>query len=144
MARLRPPVLDDYGLLAALRWYSKQFMERTGIVMEVRGEELDPRLPLQKETALFRIAQEALNNVAKHAKASQVTLTLESGERKGRLTIADDGIGFDPVAHHQLGSRPEWGIINLRERAVSIGGEFHIETAPGKGTKIIVEVPREH
>jgi len=144
MARLRPPVLDDYGLLAAVRWYDKQFIERTGIVMEVRGEELKPRLPLEKETALFRIVQEAINNVAKHAKASQVTLTLESGDEKCLLTIADDGIGFDPKTHHQPGRRPEWGIINMRERVEAIGGEFHIETAPGKGTKIIVEVPREH
>ena len=76
MARLRPPVLDDYGLVAALNWYGKQFMKRNGIptVLILRGEELAPRLPLETETALFRIAQEALNNVAKHAKASQVTL----------------------------------------------------------------------
>ena len=143
MARLRPPVLDDYGLLAALRWYSQQFKERTGIVMEVIGEELNPRLPLEKETALFRIVQEALNNVAKHAKASQVTLTLESGDGKGRLTIADDGIGFDPKTHHQPGREPEWGLINMRERAEAIEGKFDIEIAPGKGTKIIVEVPRK-
>jgi signal transduction histidine kinase len=88
-------------------------MERTGIVMEVRGEELNPRLPLEKETALFRIVQEAINNVAKHAKASQVTLTLESGDEKCRLIIVDDGIGFDSKTHHQPGREPEWGIIRV-------------------------------
>ncbi len=143
MARLRPPVLDDYGLVAALNWYANQFKERTGIAIAVRGEELAARLPLTVETALFRIAQEALNNAAKHAKASEITLTVEVLGERVRLDIVDNGVGFDPETHHQMGAKPEWGLINMRERAESFGGEFRIETAPGKGTKIVVEVPKQ-
>ena len=94
MARLRPPVLDDYGLVAALNWYSKQFKERTGIATAVKGEELADRLPLAVETALFRIAQEALNNVAKHAEADQVTLTVEGQDEGFRLVITGQRYGF--------------------------------------------------
>jgi PAS domain S-box-containing protein len=142
MARLRPPVLDDYGLFAALNWFGKQFEERTGIAVTLSGDELADRFPLKTETALFRITQEALTNITKHARASQVTLTLESRDDGLRLIIADNGMGFDPEVHHQPGTRPEWGLINMRERALSIGGQLQVETAPGKGTKIIVEVPR--
>ena len=145
MARLRPPVLDDYGLVAALNWYSGQFMKRNGLptVLILKGEELAPRLPLGTETAMFRIVQEALNNVAKYAKASQVTLVLENRDETVLLVIDDNGSGFDPVAHHENGAKPEWGLINMRERAESVGGQFKIETTSGKGTKIIVEVPRK-
>jgi two-component system, NarL family, sensor histidine kinase UhpB len=145
MARLRPPVLDDYGLVAALNWYSGQFMKRNGIptVLILKGEELAHRLPLGTETALFRIAQEALNNVAKHAKASQITLVFETRDESVLLVIDDNGRGFDLEVHHQNGAQPEWGLINMRERAHSIGGQFRIESTPGKGTKIIVEVPRK-
>ena len=85
MARLRPPVLDDYGLFAALNWFGKQFEERTGIAVTLSGDESADRFPLETETALFRITQEALNNITKHARASQVTLTLESRDDGLRL-----------------------------------------------------------
>jgi two-component system sensor histidine kinase UhpB len=144
MAELRPPVLDDYGVSAALHWYGKQFSERTGIPAVLKVEELKPRLPLPEETALFRIAQEALTNVAKYAQAKNVTVGLKEFDKVIYLTIADDGVGFDPTAHHQPGARPEWGLINMRERAQTVGGRLNIETAPGKGTRIMVEVPRKH
>ena len=144
MAELRPPVLDDYGVSATLHWYGKQFSERTGIPTVLKVEELKPRLPLPAETALFRIAQEALTNVAKHAQAKNVTVGLKEFDKVIYLTIADDGVGFDPTAHHQPGARPEWGLINMRERAQAIGGQLSVETASGKGTQIIVEVPRKH
>ncbi len=142
MAKLRPPVLDDYGIVAALNWYRNQFSDRTGIAVVLEGKDLNPRLPLTVETALFRIAQEALNNVAKHARATETSLTIEEEGGKVRLTIADNGVGFDPESHHRPGARPEWGLINIRERARFIGGQLRVETAPGKGTRIIVEVPR--
>ena len=143
MSELRPPVLDDYGLTAVLHWYAKQFSERTGITLAVHLEELSPRLPLQTETALFRIAQEALTNVCKYAQAKHVTLELEEIDGEVRLIIADDGVGFDPTAFRPE-ARPEWGLINMRERAQAIGGQLRMETSPGKGTSIIVEVPRSH
>jgi PAS domain S-box-containing protein len=144
MAELRPPVLDDYGVAAALNWYGKQFSERTGVATVLHLNELGTRLPSQAETALFRIAQEAMTNVAKYAHAKSVTLTFEEIEESVRLTIADDGIGFDPHTHHQPGAKPEWGLMNMRERAQAIGGSLAVETAPGEGTRIVVEVPKKH
>ena len=142
MAELRPPVLDDYGLVAALRWYSERFSNRTGVTMVLKGEELIPRLPLETEVALFRIAQEALTNVVRHAQIHRVTVTFEQVIEGTRLTIADDGKGFDLKALSQVKDRLGWGLITMRERAEAIGASFRIETAPGKGTRIIVEVPR--
>jgi PAS domain S-box-containing protein len=142
MAELRPPVLDDYGVAAALHWYGNQFSERTGIATVLELDELSARLPSHWETALFRIAQEALTNVAKYAHAKTVTVMLEEFGDSVRLTIADDGVGFDPQTHHQPGAKPEWGLMNMRERAQAIGGKLSVETAPGKGTKIIVEIKR--
>ena len=131
-----------YGVAAALHWYSKQFSDRTGIATVLHLDEMDARLPSQEETALFRIAQEALINVAKYAHAKTVTLVLEEFEDSVRLTIADDGIGFDSRNDHQSGTKPKWGLINLKERAQAVGGNLSVETGPGKGTSVIVEVPR--
>lgn len=144
MAELRPPVLDDYGLTAALHWYGKQFSERTGTTPVLQLEELAPRLPLSTETALFRIAQEALTNVAKYAKAEHVVLALDEVDGEVQLTIADDGIGFDSWNNHQSGAKPKWGLINMCERAQAIGGHLSVESSPGKGTRIAVEVERSH
>lgn len=142
MARLRPPVLEDYGLIAALRWYAEQFAKRTGIPAAVQGDEPAPRPSPAAEIALFRIAQEALTNVSKHARARQVTLTLELKPDCICLTVADDGVGFDPAAVRRAGEQPGWGLLNMRERAEALGGRFHLESAPGQGTHITGEVPR--
>ncbi len=143
MTELRPLVLDDYGVSAALHWYGKQFSERTGIATVLQVEELTPRLPLSVETALFRIAQEALTNVVKYARAKSVILALEEVDGEVLLAIVDDGVGFDIEGHEKPGGRPGWGITNMRERVQAVGGCLHVETAPGKGTKIVVEVPRK-
>lgn len=140
MAELRPPVLDDYGLLAALRWHCDLFSKHTGIAVNVRVAEPFPRLLPEKELALFRIAQEALVNIAKHAKASHATIDL--GSKGGRITvsIADNGKGFKPrtesTAHGFFG----WGLTIMRERALSIGAAFRLDSTPGKGTRILVEL----
>lgn len=144
MAELRPPVLDDYGLLAALRWYGKRFSQRTGIETIVQGEEMTPRLSPAIEMALFAIAQEALTNVARHAQAVGVAVTLKGVAKGARLTIADDGVGFDPKVIHRPGERRGWGLITMRERAEAIGGHLQLEGAPGKGTMVVVEVTRNH
>ena len=143
MAELRPPVLDDYGLFAALRWYGERYSKQTQINIIIQGKELTPRLSLPVEIALFRIVQEALTNVVKHSGAKRVTLFLESIEGGARLTVSDDGKGFDPLAQHMADAGGEWGLITMRERAEEIGGELRIESSPGKGTKIILEVPRK-
>lgn len=140
MVELRPAVLDDYGLLAALRWYGREVSRQAGLMITVEGEELSPRLPPATETALFRIAQEALTNVMRHARAHEVTLTLQTHGDLARLVMVDDGQGFST---NQPGtSRTGWGLANMRERAEAVGGHLQVDTHPGTGTRISVDVPR--
>jgi len=138
MAYLRPLILDDYGLASAIHWYSDQFSKRTHIPVVFKGEEVEPRLLPDVETNLFRILQESLTNIAKHAKAKKVTITLEEAKEKVRLTISDDGVGFDPASNNRKGL----GLIGMRERAESLGGVLCVESSPDCGTQVIVEVSR--
>lgn len=143
MASLRPEVLDDYGLMAALRWHSERFSNRTGIRVEIMGEELIPRLPLDTETTLFRIAQEAMTNVAKHAQAQSVTVSLKKQQKDVYLlTIADDGVGFNLKVTSNYERNHRWGLMTMRERAQSVGGQLRLESEPGKGTRVVVAVRR--
>jgi two-component system sensor histidine kinase UhpB len=142
MANLRPPVLDDYGLVAALHWYGSQLAPRVGFTITVQGEEPEPRLVTPVENVLFRIAQEALTNVAKHAQASQVMVTVRADNETVRLIIVDDGIGFEPACQAECVERQGWGLITMMERAEAVGGHCHIKSRPGQGTQVIVEVAR--
>jgi signal transduction histidine kinase len=142
MANLRPPVLDDYGLVTALHWYGGQFTDRTAIAVAVQGEEPIPRLAAHVENALFRIAQEALTNAAKHAQATQVVVTVEVESGTLRLIVADDGIGFDLEHLTEPNGSRGWGLLTMTERAEGVGGHCRIETGPGRGTQVIVEVSR--
>jgi signal transduction histidine kinase len=137
MAELRPAVLDDFGLAAVLRWYADQFTKRTGIVTSV--VELGPgrRLPPTAEHTLFRMAQNALANVAKHANAGTAVVTLRTASNMTCLSVADDGNGFDP-ATVQPALDHGWGLMIMRERAAAIGAKLSIESAPGRGTNIVV------
>lgn len=143
MAELRSPVLDDYGIVAALKWYCTQFTARTGVQVVVSGTEDGARLPLASESALFRIAQEALANVAKHARATQVTVNVEQKVALTRLTIADDGIGFEPATLASPSDGQGWGLISMTERAEAIGGRCQIKTRPQQGTQVVVELGNE-
>lgn len=143
MAELRPPVLDDYGLVDALEWYAEQFTERMGLVVTVQGEPLAPRLAAPVENGLFRIAQEALTNVAKHARATRVTISITADAQKVQLIIADDGVGFEPaVKAGPPAKRQGWGLLTMTERAEAVNGQCRIESLPGQGTRVVVEVPR--
>jgi hypothetical protein len=142
MADLRPPVLDDYGLVAALLWYGEQFARRTDIAVAVEGEEPVPRLAARVESALFHIAQEALTNVAKHAQATNVMVAAQVQGDVLRLVVADDGIGFDSAHITGLGGGHGWGLLIMTERAEAVGGCCRIESVPGQGTQVIVEVAR--
>ena len=142
MADLRPPVLDDYGLVAALKWCGQRFSQRTNIVMSVNGKELAPRLSPRLENVLFRIAQEALTNVSKHAQATKVVATLEECNDSVSLIIADDGIGFNPAHVADGEGNQGWGIITMMERAGAEGGRCRIESGSEGGTRVIVEVNR--
>ncbi|MBI3732548.1 MAG: GAF domain-containing sensor histidine kinase [Chloroflexi bacterium] len=142
MTELRPPVLDDYGLASALRWYAAQFSERTGIRAVAQAEELEPRPPVSVEAGLFRITQEALHNVTKHAQATQVKIELECLDTAIRLSIADDGVGFDTQAAVQPGERRGLGLVSMRERAEALEARLRVHSVPGHGTTVTVEVSR--
>jgi signal transduction histidine kinase len=142
MAGLRPPVLDDYGLVSALHWHGELFSVRTGIEIAVRDDRPCPRLPPEVELTLFRITQEALMNTAKHADAKSVAIILDCNPGMVRLTVADDGNGFTaPSTPHQRLSG--WGMTIMRERAELVGGKFTIDSLPGRGTSVTVEIPLE-
>jgi signal transduction histidine kinase len=140
MSELRPSVLDDYGLTAALRWYGKRFSDRTGISIKLNMDEMSFRLAETVESALFRITQEALTNVAKHANASELVLTFEESDGQFRLIIADNGKGFDYAAFSKAEVRTGWGILNMQERIQALGGKLQIDSEPGKGTNVSIEI----
>jgi PAS domain S-box-containing protein len=141
MSELRPAVLDDYGLAAALHWYAEEFGRRSGIAATVTEREGTPRLAALVEGVLFRIAQEALTNVAKHAAAGKVQIGLGAQGGVLRLSVADDGRGFDASRVRPPTRQGGWGLMIMRERAESAGGRLHVESAPGNGTCVVVEVP---
>jgi two-component system sensor histidine kinase UhpB len=140
MAELRPPVLDDYGLVAALRWYAGEFAAWAGLEVKVEGEELSPRL--EPENVLFRIAQEALTNATKHSRASQAAVSLEEHGSVVKMVIADNGVGFDPAHLGKPEGKYGWGLLSMHERALSVGGNCRIESSPGEGVRVVVEVSR--
>lgn len=143
MSELRPPGLDQLGLLAALTEHARQLAGRSGLSATVSGTEIIPRLPPQSEIMLFRIAQEALMNVVKHARATDVTVALEANPDLIVMTVSDNGCGFDPAARlARTEVTASLGLVGMRERAEAIGGRLRIESAPGKGTRVIVEAPR--
>lgn len=138
MAELRPPVLDDYGLPAALRWYCDLFALRMGLAVELDIADDFPRLAPAKELALFRIAQEALGNVSKHANAKTVRVSLERTGVVVQMAVGDDGCGMDPDKVVDQHEHTHWGLTIMRERAQAIGGNLEIGTASGRGTTITV------
>jgi signal transduction histidine kinase len=143
MADLRPPLLDDHGLAPVLHWYCREFSERSGIPAFVECEEKIPRLQPSEEIALFRIAQEALMNVMRHARATKVTVDLKATAETVRMSITDNGVGFVP--ENVSSARTEssgWGMLSMRERAELVGGSFQVYSVPGGGTRIVVEVKR--
>lgn len=141
ISELRPPMLDDYGLLPALQWYGNEFSSRTGIEVSVHGDEQMERLAPANEIALFRIAQEALNNVVKHANAERVNVNLESLGAEWILSVTDDGAGFDTTPGPGQRRRPGLGMVTMRERTQAIGGQFEVGAAPGRGTRVVVRIP---
>jgi PAS domain S-box-containing protein len=142
MADLFPPVITDYGLAAALRWYAEQFTRHTEIPVSVEMVgETETRLPSYLEAIFFRITQEALTNVVHHAGAKHVLLQMETIENATRLTIEDDGCGFDPSVVHS-DEKKGWGLWTMRERIKAAGGRLHLESTLGIGTKIIAEITR--
>jgi signal transduction histidine kinase len=141
MAELRPPMLDDYGLYPALNWHAKRFSERTGIEVDVLGSESAERPAPEIEITLFRIAQEALNNVAKHAHATRVRIDLAHADTRCVMTVTDNGIGIEGSPVGVVRPRGGIGMVTMRERTQAVGGRFNVRDAPGGGTQIAIEVP---
>lgn len=134
---LRPTILDDFGLDSALSWLCERVEERNRITVEYNSS-FDGRLDVQAETHLFRIAQEALTNVARHANASKVIVTLTRDEQTGRLKIADNGVG---LSEHLDRSRIHFGLTGMKARARSLHGNMTITSNPQKGTEIEISFP---
>ena len=138
-SELRPLVLDDLGFAAAAGWYVDQFSARTGLPVELLLTEQDPERGDAVATALFRVLQESLTNVARHARATKVEVRLKFLIDVWALSIRDDGVGFV----HDPGKLDDMGLVGMRERAQILGGNFTITTAPGKGTLIEVLIPAQ-
>jgi signal transduction histidine kinase len=136
---LRPTVLDDVGLVAALRRLASDHIERHGITVELRlvGLDDDTRLPSELETVVYRVVQEALTNVARHAAASRADVVLSVEGHRVQATVVDDGMGFT-VGDHELASL---GLAGMRERASLVGGRLDIISGLGEGTTIVLKVP---
>lgn len=139
---LRPSMLDDLGLVPALRWYVQRQAKHLGLAIELQLPASARRLPPEIETACFRIVQEALTNTARHAQATQVDVMLTINEQDAELTVRDNGVGFDVAAAHQraiVGG--SFGLIGMQERAQLVGGALRITSAPRQGTIIKAQFP---
>ena len=134
---LRPPTLDDLGVTAALRKLVADFPARTGIASSFRVEGGARRVRPEVELGLFRVAQEALNNVARHARASKVSVRMRFTDEEVRLSVNDDGAGFNPGSAGEAAL----GILGMTERAGLLGGRLEVISAPGKGTTVRTAVP---
>ena len=133
---LRPSALDDFGLVAALERLTGSFAEQTGIAVDFQTAVAEERLPEEVETAIYRIVQESLTNVVKHARARRVSILLARKDGAVKAEVEDDGQGFDP-AEHTGGS----GLVGMRERLALLGGRLAVESAPDRGTTVAAEVP---
>lgn len=139
---LRPSMLDDLGLVPTLRWYINRHAKRTGLRETLTCEALAQRLPTATETACFRIVQEALTNIARHAQAQIVSVTLVQANHTLHLTIQDDGVGFDQNHLSRAKAKgTSLGILGMEERGTLIGGQLSISSTPGQGTRIALQVP---
>jgi len=141
MATLRPPVLDELGLGLALADHLDIFERRTGIMCFLDSDR-ETRLEPEIETVLYRVAQEALINVAKHSRAYHVWVYLRTDDDRADMQIRDDGIGFDPTAVNGLTGRGHFGLAGMRERVEMAGGRYRLLSSPGGGTAIRVRLPR--
>lgn len=139
---LRPSLLDDLGLVPALRWYSDRQSRRAGLSVQFQSESLEADLPVDVRITCFRIVQEALTNVVRHAQAQHVVVGLRQRERELELTVRDDGLGFDvDQALERASHGASLGLLGMQERALFAGGQMHIQSAPGHGTEIRLSIP---
>ncbi|MCU0626489.1 MAG: sensor histidine kinase, partial [Gemmatimonadaceae bacterium] len=138
VTELRPAVLDDLGLVAALEWLADQFARMTGVRTTVTLPAADPPLDADGRTTVFRIVQEALTNVARHAAAKHVHLSLEADSRAARVVVRDDGRGITAA---EIRDRRSLGLAGLHERALAAAGTLTITGSPGAGTEVRLVLP---
>jgi signal transduction histidine kinase len=140
---LHPPHLDDLGLLAALRWYAGEISQRYNLPVHLYNQGDKPKLTSGMRVTIFRIAQEAITNVIRHANASQIAISLDYQVDKIILRITDDGQGFDvdQVLSQQASESPAWGLLGIQERAALVNGSCSILSHPGQGTTVALTVP---
>jgi signal transduction histidine kinase len=132
---LRPSMLDDFGLVPALNWQARETAKRTGLRVQVTAPDLEQDLPEEHKTCIYRVVQEALNNVARHAQATAAQITIQQQQGELQLTIQDDGTGFDSQRVRGL------GLLGMEERARHLGGSFVIDSQAGRGTILKVRLP---
>jgi signal transduction histidine kinase len=135
---LRPEMLDDMGLVAAVGWQAKDFQKRTGIRCRVKLPPETTKLDIDVSTTAFRIFQEILTNVARHSRATRVDIDLELAGDSLRLEVTDNGVG---IAEAELDGRKSLGLLGMHERALLFGGEVSITGSPGHGTRVAVTIP---
>jgi signal transduction histidine kinase len=138
---LRPAILDDLGLTAAIGSYLREFSRRHGIAVDLLHDEITERWAADTEAAAYRIVQEALTNVARHARATSCRVYLQRLAHTILITVEDDGIGFDALAAEEAGHREGLGLLGIRERVAQLGGTVRVESTRGKGTRLTVELP---
>ena len=139
---LRPSVLDDLGLVTGLKWYAETRLQPAGIPVRVTVTGEESRLPAEMETALFRIGQEAISNVARHAQATNARVGLDFRNGTITLEVEDDGVGFDVASVlDSADPRREWGVLGMRERASLMGGTLQVTSAPANGTRVRASIP---
>jgi len=142
IADLRPMMLDDLGLIPTLRRYVRMWSEETGIEAEFTSASREHRLASHAEVTVFRVVQEVLENVAKHASATHVKVTLHLDSNTARTIIEDDGIGFDvDDALAKADERKTIGLALIRDRAHMLGGTLDIDSVPGRGTRVVLDIP---
>jgi signal transduction histidine kinase len=139
-AELRPSILDDLGLVAALEWHSREFTRRFNIEVDIQSHVKDLKTSELVATGLFRMFQESLTNVARHAEAKKVIAVLQILDGHIQLSVTDDGKGFDMDGS---GKRKTLGLLGMKERAFMIGGKLEIISQPGRGTTVLINVPLE-
>ncbi|MBI4786459.1 MAG: response regulator [Chloroflexi bacterium] len=139
---LRPSILDDFGLVPALKWLVAQQMRRANLTIEFTPDPLEPRASIEIETACFRVVQEALTNTARHAHATHVSVRLQCAGPALKLVVQDDGTGFDTaLALRRASGGASLGLLGLQERVSLAGGQIEIKSAPGQGTRIEARFP---
>lgn len=138
---LRPSILDDLGLAAALRWYAKTLLEPRGIAWTLTVTGLRDRLPGGLETVVFRVVQEALTNVLRHAQATRVAIGVTLAGRELQVRIEDNGRGFDPRRPRAADRDGGYGLLGMRERVELVGGRWHVQSNPGAGTVVTACLP---